>query len=90
MTIEVHCSDFCSLFFWKPNFFKQLFNLLNLNLWEPLYEQWLKVVKIYENLSGDLRASSRSLLVCPAKPVWSLAPAIVANYGFKVQAFSVN
>ena len=86
MTIEVHVAISVA---YVENFFKQLFNLLNLNLWEPLCEQWLKVVKIYKNLSGDLRPSSRSL-VCPAKPVWSLAPAIVANYGFKVQAFSVN
>ena len=87
MTIEVHVAISVA---YVESFFKQLFNLLNLNLWKPLCEQWLKVVKIYENLSGDLRASSRSLLVCPAKPVWSLAPAIVANYDFKVQAFSVN
>ena len=66
MTIEVHVAISVA---YVENFFKQLFNLLNLNLWEPLCEQWLKVVKIYENLSGDLRASSRSLLVCQAKPV---------------------
>ena len=38
----------------------------------------------------DMRASSLSLFVSPAKPIWSLAPAIAANNGFKVQAFNVN
>ena len=52
MTIEVHVAISVA---YVENFFKQLFNLLNLNLWEPLCEQWLKVVKIYENLSGDFK-----------------------------------
>ena len=37
----------------------------------------------------DLGASSRSLFVSPAKPIWWLAPLMAADYGFNVQAFSV-
>ena len=50
------------------------------------------VVKTFKKnltiVSGEVRKRFEGLFLffCPAKRIWSLAPAIAANYGFKVQA----